>query len=241
VLCACPGLCAAPGTAEEPHAHTAWSAVTLAGGSCLLCAGERADPDSCWDCATADGVGANASFRYVHGMAWDYSAGALLVAETDSGCLRHVYENGTVDTVYGSCSRAKRWAEGALGASSLSAPIDLLFATTGALVIADAGGKNYANDGNADGRVRYMHPALTGNLTTLAGGRSYRGSVTGLGADASFAYLAGLALAINQNERGRVLAEARAPVAPETRALDGEMIDAPIVQRPAGGFGRKRL
>jgi hypothetical protein len=60
-------------------------------------------------------------------------------------------------------------------------------------------------------------------------------------AAAQFAALAGLALAINQNERGRVLAEARAPVAPETRALDGEMIDAPIVQRPAGGFGRKRL
>jgi hypothetical protein len=38
-----------------------------------------------------------------------------------------------------------------------------------------------------------------------------------------------------------VLAEARAPDAPETRALHGEMIHAPIVQRPAGGFGRQRL
>jgi hypothetical protein len=60
-------------------------------------------------------------------------------------------------------------------------------------------------------------------------------------AAAQFAALAGLALAINQNERGRVLAEARAPVAPETRALHSETIDAPIVQRPAGGVGRKGL
>lgn len=56
-----------------------------------------------------------------------------------------------------------------------------------------------------------------------------------------FAALAGLALAINQNERGRVLAEARAPAFPESRALHGEAIDAPVIQRPAGGFGRKGL
>jgi hypothetical protein len=60
-------------------------------------------------------------------------------------------------------------------------------------------------------------------------------------AAAQFAALAGLALAINQNERGRVLAEARAPVAPETHALYGEAIDTPVIQRPAGGFGRKGL
>lgn len=60
-------------------------------------------------------------------------------------------------------------------------------------------------------------------------------------AAAQFAALAGLALAINQNERGRVLAEARAPVAPDSRALYGEAIDAPVIQRPAGGFGRKGL
>jgi hypothetical protein len=60
-------------------------------------------------------------------------------------------------------------------------------------------------------------------------------------AAAQFAALAGLALAINQNERGRVLAEARAPAEPETRALHGEAIDAPVIERPAGGFGRKGL
>ncbi|MDC8753043.1 DUF3137 domain-containing protein [Erythrobacter sp. sf7] len=48
-----------------------------------------------------------------------------------------------------------------------------------------------------------------------------------------FAALAGLAVAINQNERGRVLAE--------TRALKGEETAAAAVARPAGGFGRKGL
>jgi hypothetical protein len=68
-----------------------------------------------------------------------------------------------------------------------------------------------------------------------------------------FAALAGLALAINQTERGRVLAEAGAPAPPqlrapadgEFRALHGEAVTTPIpmpaVQRPAGGFGRKGL
>lgn len=60
-------------------------------------------------------------------------------------------------------------------------------------------------------------------------------------AAAQFAALAGLALAINQNERGRVLAEARVPSDTQTRALHGEAIDAPVIQRPAGGFGRKGL
>ncbi|MEO0057652.1 MAG: hypothetical protein RIT17_1109 [Pseudomonadota bacterium] len=59
-----------------------------------------------------------------------------------------------------------------------------------------------------------------------------------------FAALAGLALAINQTTRGRVLAEARPPAEPrpQTRALHGEAVDPPIVvPRPAGGFGRKGL
>lgn len=60
-----------------------------------------------------------------------------------------------------------------------------------------------------------------------------------------FAALAGLALAINQTGRGRVLAEAGAPAPPSPRALHGEAVSTPmpmpVVQRPAGGFGRKGL
>jgi hypothetical protein len=78
-------------------------------------------------------------------------------------------------------------------------------------------------------------------------------------AAAQFAALAGLALAINQTERGRVLAEAGAPAQPrrpatapivapadrEARALHGEALTTPmpmpVATRPVGGFGRKGL
>lgn len=72
-----------------------------------------------------------------------------------------------------------------------------------------------------------------------------------------FAALAGLALAINQTERGRVLAEAQlpaappepapapvtapAPVPPENAALPEEAFAAMPVTRPMRGFGRKGL
>ena len=66
-----------------------------------------------------------------------------------------------------------------------------------------------------------------------------------------FAALAGLALAINQNERGRVLAEARMPEAAQAQppapsdstggAIPSEAFAAPIAPRGFGGFGRKGL
>ncbi|WP_296718608.1 DUF3137 domain-containing protein [Erythrobacter sp.] len=56
-----------------------------------------------------------------------------------------------------------------------------------------------------------------------------------------FAALAGLALAINQTERGRAIGAAQMPQAPDSRALHGEEIGAPVVARPAGGFGCKGI
>lgn len=55
-----------------------------------------------------------------------------------------------------------------------------------------------------------------------------------------FAALAGLALAINQTERGRMIDAARMPETNNSRALHGEEIGAPVA-RPVGGFGRKGI
>lgn len=60
-----------------------------------------------------------------------------------------------------------------------------------------------------------------------------------------FAALAGLALAINQTERGRVLADAHAPAPVAGSAgsdtLPEEALAAMPMPRPTGGFGRKGL
>ncbi|WP_349512340.1 DUF3137 domain-containing protein [Erythrobacter sp. NFXS35] len=56
-----------------------------------------------------------------------------------------------------------------------------------------------------------------------------------------FAALASLALAINQTERGRAIGAARMPEPDNPRPLQGDVTAAPVIARPAGGFGRKGI
>ncbi|MGH2584934.1 MAG: protein kinase domain-containing protein [Dehalococcoidia bacterium] len=102
----------------------------------------------------ADGVGTQASFASLGGIAVD-AAGAIYVTDEDNHALRRITPAGEVSTVAGSPKPG--FADGLGTAAQFSYPVGVAADAAGTLYVADAG--NHA--------IRRITP--TGDVTTLAG------------------------------------------------------------------------
>jgi len=102
----------------------------------------------------ADGVGTQASFASLGGIAVD-ATGAIYVTDEDNHTVRRITPAGEVTTVVGSATPG--FADGSGAAAQFSYPVGVAADAAGTLYVADAG--NHA--------IRRITPA--GEVTTLAG------------------------------------------------------------------------
>lgn len=126
----------------------------------------------------ADGTAANARFNYPAGLDID-DQGVLYVADTNNHAIRRVQADGSVQTIAG-LDAGYLNGHGRLGAR-FSSPTDLAVAPDGSLLVAD-------RDNAAVRRV-----TQDGTATTLAGLAS-KGFADGMGSDARFNLLEGVAI-----------------------------------------------
>lgn len=126
----------------------------------------------------ADGAGPAASFNNPTGLALD-PAGNLYVCDTNNSTIRKITPAGVVTTLAGSPGVA-RLADGTGPAAAFSYPMGIAASASGDLFVADS--SNCA--------IRRVTPA--GVVTTFAGG--YPGAADGIGAQASFNLVYGLAV-----------------------------------------------
>ncbi len=104
--------------------------------------------------AWADGIGSQASFNFLNGVAI-MASGTLVVADTYNNRIRFVSPSGIVTTLAGSGNAA--WVDGVGSQASFNYPSSVAVMASGAVVVAD----------NGNNRIRLVSPS--GIVTTLAG------------------------------------------------------------------------
>ena len=124
----------------------------------------------------ADGTGANASFGYPSGIAFDANDN-LYVADQNNNIIRKVTPGGVVTTIAGQISAGKIDGIGAF--ASFNAPCALTVDGFGNVFVCDRGNNS----------IRMITPE--GNVTTVAGGGS-SGFSDGVGTEAAFNSPSGL-------------------------------------------------
>jgi serine/threonine-protein kinase len=120
--------------------------------------------------AWADGIGSQASFNRLFGVAV-MASGAVVVADTGNHRIRLVSPLGIVTTWAGSGHHT--WADGVGSQASFSYPSGLAVMASGVVLVADAG----------NNRIRLISPS--GMVTTLAGS-GYPAWADGLGSQVRF-------------------------------------------------------
>jgi sugar lactone lactonase YvrE len=125
-----------------------------------------------------DGIGSEAQFKYVVGVAVD-TKGNVYVADYDNHRIRKVTPSGAVTTFAGS-------GEGFADGDRL---LDAKFKNPNMLAV-DAGGNVYVND---SGNFRIRRIDTAGKVTTLAGSGE-QGYLDGIGTEAKFAAPYGIAV-----------------------------------------------
>ncbi len=149
--------------------------VSLANGEVTTLAGSPNHLGS------TNGVGAAASFDSPHGLACD-GAGHLFVADTTNEIVRQIdLASGQVTTLAGEAGHPGK-SDGVGSAALFDHPMGLAADGAGHLFVGDS--YNFA--------VRQIDVAQA-NVTTLAGRLGIPGAADGIGADAGFSYLEGLA------------------------------------------------
>ena len=121
---------------------------------------------------SADGVGAQATFRFVGGVAVD-GAGNVFVTDTVSGTVRRITPAGAVTTIAGTAGITGS-SDGVGAAASFNNPVGVAIDGAGNLYVADTGNHT----------IRKITPAAV--VTTLAGSPGAPGAVDGSGAAARF-------------------------------------------------------
>jgi streptogramin lyase len=129
---------------------------------------------------SADGTGTNAQFTGPRGVAVD-SAGNVYVADYDNHTIRKVTPAGEVSTLAG-LAGSKGSADGLGSAARFNAPRGVAVDSVGNVYVADS--LNFT--------IRKI--TSSGEVSTLAGLAGTFGSVDGLGSDARFSNLSGVAL-----------------------------------------------
>lgn len=130
---------------------------------------------------STDGTGTAARFRAPAGLALD-AAGNLYVADSGNSTVRKITAAGVVTTVAGSAT-ANGSADATGSAAHFSAPVDISFAPSGVIYVADSG--NHA--------IRQITAA--GVVTTIAGLAGAQGVTDGGSTIARFNAPTGLAVA----------------------------------------------
>lgn len=132
-----------------------------------------------------DGIGAAARFNYPDGVAVDVE-GNLYVADSNNHTIRRITPNGQVSTIAGIAGVAGS-ADGAFGSATFSNPVGVAMETASTLLVADRG----------NGTIRRVTTA--GNVQTVAGRAGQTGTANGVGSDARFMFLTGIAVTAEGN------------------------------------------
>lgn len=170
-----------------------------------------------------DGVGTNALFNYLAGLAVDPTDGSVWVADIRSDSIRRIAYNATLQQYVTTTplghggAFAGGFADGAGSSAQLYGPWGMVFDSQNNMYVAD-----YYNNA-----IRVVSPL--GVVTTLAGGGDNAGGVLdGTGTSAQFYLPAGLAL----DEPNRVLYVADA----QNNKVRAVNIDTRVVTSFVGGF-----
>jgi hypothetical protein len=127
----------------------------------------------------ADGIGAQARFRYPDGLAVD-QAGNVFVADTGNNTIRKVTPSGVVSTFAGNARSLFTYAKDGTGTDALfSGLLGMTIDSAGNLYVADT----------FNNVIRKVSPGAV--VTTLAGGNALR-TADGVGSAAGFFMLHGL-------------------------------------------------
>jgi len=136
-----------------------------------------------------DGAGSFATFRSPGGMAFNPSEGDFYVADTDCFRIRRITQTGNVTTVAGGTGSFT--ADGPPSVAGFRSPTDVAFGNN----------RLFVND---DNRVRIVDITSGYVVTTLAGSR-VNGRSDGIGTNASFSELDGIAYFEGQDGVGMVV------------------------------------
>ena len=126
-----------------------------------------------------DGVGENARFSELYGLAAGGPDGSIVVSDSENHCIRRIAPDGTTSTLAGAWAHVVFRGQGA--AAKFNEPDG---------VAVDGEGSAYVADYN-NHRIRKITPS--GVVTTFAGSGT-EGSIDGPGANASFNFPRGLAV-----------------------------------------------
>lgn len=130
-----------------------------------------------------NGTGTNASFASPRGLAAD-SSGNIYVADVGNHAIRKITPAGVVTTLAGSFNGSSGSVDGSGTAARFYSPTDVAVDPSGNIFVVDS----------IDRKVRKITPA--GVVTTFAGSGS-SGSVDGVGINATFTFLNGIAVGSN--------------------------------------------
>ena len=138
---------------------------------------------------SADGVGGNATFSFPSGLAAD-TAGNVFVADRGNSTIRKITPNGVVTTVAGVAGHSAR-VDGAASVARFTEPYALAIDALGNLYVSEIG----------DHSIRKVTPSS--QVSTFAGQHDTPGKDDGLGGQATFGFINGLAF----DQGGNLLVE----------------------------------